>query len=324
MLLIKNSFISSTILSCLLCPLLAQATGANVFLGENKQEYAINSGVNHDLSSLFIGGDYIGGYTIYAGRMTAVRLDVGRTGLGSLNQVNGLVEVTSENLGWKAQGIYTQEGGTNRIFDILYMGSYDSGDGTYYLNDGILVAGNEIRVGNGGKATFYQNGGLNTSYDMTLGYYSAANAYYEQNDGEVQVDNDLKVGRSGIGTYLQDGASSIVHITDDLSIGTNYSGDGRYDLLAGELTIDHNMSVGEYGNGNFFQGDTPSINASGPLVNVDSTLYIADDSSLSTGTYTLNSGFLTTGSEQIGDEGNGRFTQNGGSHTVNGSVYIGQ
>lgn len=53
-------------------------------------------------------------------------------------------------------------------------------------------------------------------------------------------------------------------------------------------------------------------------------LSLGNNTSTSTGTYTLNNGFLTVSMEEyIGNNGSGLFFQDGGTHTLTGAMYVG-
>ncbi len=314
----------SLVLGCLLQAPLVHAQGASVVLGDTAPETVINPGVTHNLNLLYIADPFASSYTLQGGgSLNATRIDVGRTGRGRLLQESGTVNATSFNLGWQAVGIYNQNAGTNTVSDVLYMGSYDSGDGRYNLNAGTLST-RELRVGNGGIGTFTQTEGLNeSSGDIVIAYYGSQGVYYHSG-GNVEAGYNLVVGRSGQAAYYQSG-NSVVSVGNDLLIGRNYAGSGDYVISSGILAVADDLSVGVYGAGGFFQGETPDpYDIDSIDVRVGGILYLGDDATSASGDYTLNRGTLETYQEQIGDAGRGRFFQDGGSHLVRTSMYIGQ
>lgn len=148
------------------------------------------------------------------------------------------------------------------------------------------------------------------------------------------------IGVNGSGTHTQSVGTNIVQ--NYLILGQNAGSNGSYFLSgSGSLTA-NNVAVGLHGNGTFTQTSgshqsnllTIATEATGAYdqsggTNVTTTLYIGNASG-SSGSYNLSStGSLTVGfnsiygNEFIGWFGTGNFTQTGGTHTVNGSLDVG-
>jgi hypothetical protein len=90
-------------------------------------------------------------------------LALGQNALGDGSIViesGGELAVTADlAVGWSGTGVITQNGGSNRPYDVI-VGSQPGSVGTYNLIEGSLTAHNE-HIGGGGSGRFNQFGGTN-------------------------------------------------------------------------------------------------------------------------------------------------------------------
>ena len=178
----------------------------------------------------------------------------------------------------------------------LFVGN--GGNGSFNLNNGSLTTTNTF-IGNGGVGTFTQTGGTHTV------------------NGTPGATGNLFVGYTSNGTYNQSGGSTIAPA---IGVGVVAGSVGNYNLSGGSLT--GGLVLGYGGQGHFTQSNTDGAST----VTVNNNLHLGELTS-SSGSYTLDGGSLqVTGAnknEIIGVGGAGTFTQNGGSHSVDGVLSLG-
>ncbi|MGC1186376.1 MAG: PEP-CTERM sorting domain-containing protein [Candidatus Acidiferrales bacterium] len=285
-------------------------TGGTVNILPNLSEDA-NQPTGTLSSGLYVGLNGTGTYNLSGGGT----LQVGGffTSGQSTSQAAG-----NEYIGYNAgsNGIFNQSGGNNLLGQYsnptdpfsgstggnLYVGYL--GNGTYNLSGGILanvLGTNEyIGYGPGSVGTFNQTGGFNggvagtsqppdyTISQLYVGYMGHGNYTLGVPNGSPS-NPELAANLEYIGTLGFDSA------TDKQIAGT-----GNFVQDSGENFASDELIVGNEGN---FSG----VNFG--LLNPQ-------------GTYTLNGGQLSAGSEIIGDQSAGYFVQTGGSNTTQ-SLEIG-
>lgn len=143
-------------------------------------------------------------------------------------------------------------------------------------------------------------------------------------DGEVIFDwAGLRVGtaESGTKTGTVDQSASILNVNGIAYVGDGDGATGIYNLSNGTL----NAKWERIG----FGGGTGTLNQTGGTHNISGNLYVGDgthNGSISDGTYNLSAmGVISVnGAEYIGaNGGEGTFNQAGGTHEVNGNLFIG-
>ena len=221
-------------------------------------------------------------------------------------------------------GTFTQLGGSNivsgRNDSTILLGTFAGDTGIYNLNGGtVTVSGVDARlnVGHNGEGIFNHLSGNVSAFDIFIGRNGGSNGLYDLSNGTLTATDDLRVARGGIGKLLQTGENSVVTVGDDLDIALNGGSRGEYHLEGGSVVVNGGLSVGTNGDGKFFQSAGTSLRVAG-------SMDLGDDDSDARGEFTFDSGFLTVGSEQLGDEGTGIFNHLAGTHTVLGNVAVGQ
>jgi autotransporter-associated beta strand protein len=304
------------------------------YAGYNGTGSFIQSGGTNTVSSyLYLGynSGSMGTYTLNGGSLglssTAGALYVGNYGAGN----------------------FTQSGGTNTVAGTLYLGYYSSSGGTFTLNStGALSAAN-LYLGNYGTGTFNQTGGTNTvSGSLDVGYNTGGSGTYNLNGGSLGLSSAagaLSVGNYGPGSFTQSGGTNTV--ANILYVG--YDSGGTYTLNTGTLALTSTTTgklwVGEYAAGNFTQyGGTTTIagnmyvgglSASGTCSisggslslistgNSNGNLYLGFNNGESSTLNLSSTGFVLAPTEYVGYEGNGSFTQTGGTNSVSKYLYLG-
>ncbi len=317
-----------------------QSGGTNagrLFLGENS-----GSSGTYNLSDgqLLTPYEYIGfsgsgtfnqtGGTNEVGYEFELGSSSGSSGTYSLS--DGQLRSSYEVVGFSGSGTFNQTGGTNTLTSVgqLILGSYMGGTGTYNLSGGQLIAfGENIIAG-----TFNQSGGSNSigtrtsdPFPLYLGYNSGNNGTYNlsgDSTSTLTTGNEY-IGYGGTGTFNQSGGSHTIGTTtspSNLYLGYNSGSTGTYNLsgdpTTSTLTVNGNEYIGYNGTGTF--------NQSGGSHTVGGDLYLGYSAG-STGTYNLSgdpttSTLTVNGTEYIGYNGTGTFTQSGGTNA--GRLFLGE
>ncbi len=240
------------------------------------------------------------------------------TGSGTYILSGGALSAGYEPIGLNGIGIFTQSGGTNSTTGDVALGRDSGSSGTYELNGGSLSVGGNEYSGSHGSGSFSNSGGTNTvAGSLTVGNASGSTGTYTLSDaGSLSLSGDENIGYSGSGAFTQTGGTNAV--SGDLYLGNNSGARGSYNLSAG-LLDPADEYVGYSG--------TASITQSGGTNTVTGDLYLGLVST-GNGTYNLSdsgsgSSFSVGGSEYIGFDGSGAFTQSGGTHTVSGDLNLG-
>jgi len=247
------------------------------------------------------------------------------TGTVVLNDTSS-INASTEVIGDRGTGQFTQNGGTNTISGTLVLGNggVTGNSGTYNLNGGQLSAVNEI-VGYGGTGFFNQNGGTNTiSGQLTLGSQAGSGSTggllsvdntYTLSDGNLSAAN-MVVGDGGHGTFNQNGGTNT--ISGQLILGNQGGGGGVYNLR-GTAALEAGTEIFGSGGG--------SYNQTGGTNTVQGDLTAAQTVN-SSGSYNLsgNDALLKVGgNENLGVEDNTRieFIQRGGNNEITGNLNVG-
>lgn len=197
--------------------------------------------------------------------------------------------------------LYTLSGeASSAIFNNLFVGGF--GQGVFQQNDGIVEINGELKVGDG------------PNLDPERRY-----GRYEIYGGQVLAHNNFVVGGGnesfpdepgGLGSVVQDGTTSIINIDNDLIVGQAGSiggGTGSYTLFSGSLNVNRDTRIGD---GSTIVGGTGSFSLDSGTHNTNG-LFIGSGSG--NGTYNLFNGVLNAGITYIGEGGEARFGQQGGT-----------
>lgn len=201
-------------------------------------------------------------------------------------------------IGKDGTGTFTQYGGEFQFSGAMYLGDQVGGVGLYSMEGGSIVAGPISRGGIvlgewGGMGYFDQSGGSVSIQDLTLGR-QASQGY--TGDDDIYVDPF-----KGYGEYTLSGEESSLNVAGAFTVG--HEGEGTFDQSGGMVTTD-SLTIGGEG----IDED-----------NYDSPIY-------GTGTYHLSGdGILHVLQDEIiglGSGSSGTFNQSGGTHTVDGALYV--
>lgn len=138
-------------------------------------------------------------------------------------------------VGYDADGLITQTGGTHRSKD-LSLGGKPGASGVYLLSGGDLAVQDDEVVGVQGAALFVQTGGLHQVLsDLRLGCWPGSTARYELQGGVLTTGWYGTYESGSAGTFVQTGGAHTV--TGGLVLGSEWGGLGSYLLSGGELTV---------------------------------------------------------------------------------------
>jgi hypothetical protein len=139
------------------------------------------------------------------------------------------------------------------------------------------------------------------------------------NGGTFATTGAETYGSAGSGQVTQTGGTH--NVGANLVLAVNYKTAGAYLLQGGSLNVTGTAYVGYNGQGVFNQ--TGGACTVGGDLNIG-TSASSDGIYIPNGSYTLGgSGSLTIyGNEYVGDSANGTFTQNGGTHTITGTLTL--
>ncbi len=251
------------------------------------------------------------------------------SGSSVLDVTNGVT------VGDYGEGSFTQTGASHTVGTDLCIGHMPGSDGEYSLGSGgTLTVHGDMDVGYVGTGRFTQTSGT-TTVDGALGIgpaYTGSPPDVTSGEGTLTLAGGIldtggtMVGGFGTGTVTQTGGDHDVHGVLTLGSGSNTNpdaplGDGTYDLSGtGELTVDAAAMVGKYGTGAVVQD--------GGTAHFKNLLYLGfthDDWYRADGSYTLSgtADLVVDGTQHIGYDADGTFTQTGGTHTAGSDVYLG-
>ena len=325
----------------------SNTVGSNLFVGTQggTGSYSQSGGSLTVSGDLYLGNSdkASGSYNLSDGSLSVGGNEyVGNSGSGAFTQTGGTHTVTGDFyvgnasgssgtyilssgslstgdsiIGNSGTGTFTQSGGTHTVDDgtgngELWVGA-PGGSGAYSLSGGSLaVKGSEYLGAGGGTGTFTQSGGSHTvSVDLFLGAYSGTGTY-TLNNGLLAVSGFEYLAS---GTFTQSGGS---HTAQIIILGPGST--GIYNLSGGSLQTSGGESIGDGGRGIFNQSGGTNI-VSGLSLGTD-----AYTGSAGTGAYNLSGGSLQSyyGAYIGVDGGSGTFTQGDGTHTISGSLYLGE
>lgn len=298
-----------------------------------------------NIPSVYVGysSTRTGTYNLSGGTFTTQTLVVGYNGTGVLNKTGGTLNATtyvalasgtsaaaSVTLGggslttpnlYVYAGTLTQSGSgtTTTVGSSLYLGYASGRTGTYNLNGGTLATTYSY-VGHYGTGNFTQSAGTHTaSYNLIVGNNAGSTGAYTQTGGTVNGSYE-SVGSAGTGTYTQ---SAGTHNVSSLVVGDD--GKGTFTLSGGTLTGNSSstLSVGPEGTG--------TVNHSGGTASFPTMFmsYLGGTSTYNlsgTGTLTVSGNAYHGYGHAYGygyGTGPASFNQSGGTHNVNGNLYVG-
>ncbi len=266
----------------------------------------------------------------------------GTTGTYTLDVTN-LFTASNESIGYQGTGTFNQTAGTNTVTNTLYLGSTTGSSGTYNLTGGTLDVQGYITGGAGTNALNIDGGTLTDNWkgisvgNFNVGYEAGTFGNFTQSSKVIQATTE-SIGYYGTGTFNQTGGMNYAGSLylgggpDWAGTGSPGTGSGTYNLSGGTLVVYNNASVGYNGSAAFYQtGGTAAIGGNlylggGP----DPTGY--DNPGGGSGIYVLSNGTLAvgtssynpygTGSIYVGYNGNGIFSQTGGTLTTN-NLFVG-
>jgi fibronectin-binding autotransporter adhesin len=218
--------------------------------------------------------------------------------------------------GGDSTGTINHSAGTLTITDTAALGINAGSMGTYNLSgSGTLSIGGTIVIGQSGTGVFNQTGGTLSAPRLDLGEVNGGTGTYNLSGNGQLTAAEQYVGFGSQGTFNQTGGTNSA--SNFLEIGGN-AGSSGYVLSGGTLST-ANEYVG--------YGSTGTFTQNGGSHSVSNALYIGyldgTTGNTGTGTYTLNSGTLTTPRTNVGYVGTGTFNQTGGTHTINGFLAVG-
>ena len=277
-----------------------------------------------------------GTVTVSGSTQTCGNLTLGDTnGSGNVQMTGGSLAGGTDFVGASGAGSFAQTGGTAGA-GYLWLGYGSGSSGTYNLSGGSLLVSYSIVGGASAIGSFTQSGGTATAGNLYLGGFpysglaSGSGTYNLSGSGLLSAGNEQVgiVGSlfSGTGSFTQSGGTNSV--SQQLNVH-GFSVGGSYNLSGGYLNTGA-ITVGEYGTGTFNQsGGTVNTGASGGL-------YLGgyQQSSGSSGTYSLSGGSLYSSQEYVGYAARnsqnfsaGTFIQSGGTNSVGtshlaGSLYV--
>lgn len=175
-----------------------------------------------------------------------------------------------------------QSGGKIEVF---YAGLNLTGpDTTYELQDGTLLALDQVLNGKNGTTRFIQTGGLNDALSPSGGGYGRGElrvglegpnqSYYELRGGDLQTRSSWVGAYRGNGVFVQTAGTH--HAVDILGIAAQQMGQGGYELTGGALAVDKQLTIGSEGPGELaIVGADASADAGDLLVGEQGTLTFA-------------------------------------------------
>jgi hypothetical protein len=298
---------------------LAQAQGAMSITGTEYVGFAgtgalnLSAGSQTFTSSSFGNGLYLGFNSGASGTVTL-------SGTAVLNLSNSLLE---EYIGYSGNGAFLQSGGSNTTF-YLTMGYNASGtnvgSGVYTQTGGTLNVTSGEYVGYSGNGVVNQSGGFNTAASLFIGSNAngtnaaASGVYSMSNGASLSVTNSFLVGLSGSGTFNQTGGNATA--SSGITLASSPGGTGVVNLSGGTFTSP-TLTIN---NASAFHQTGGTVN----LSSINNALLIGN--ATATATYTLdgaNSTLSVTGSELVGNGGNGTLVQTAGVNTAN-TLLVGQ
>ncbi|MBC8096949.1 MAG: hypothetical protein H7Y43_14170, partial [Akkermansiaceae bacterium] len=238
---------------------------------------------------------------------------------GGVINKSGDVFVISDG-GWNGLGTrvgtVTQSGGTVNSSSELWVGNFDTGDGTYILSGGSITNSNWFAVGRDrAKGTLIMSGGSITKNGGGNFYVGEGNGGVGQFDftgGTINCDNEFWLANGGTSLAIANmSGSASLSVNNWLAIGRN-GGNGTWNLTNGTInkTGSGNIAIGAGG------GSVGTLNQHGGTLNntsnPNSITYLAE--AAGNGTWNMNGGTANLGVLQFcqAGAGIGALNLNGG------------
>lgn len=254
------------------------------------------------------GGSFNAGNALYLGLQTG--------GEGHYNlQLGTLAAGADLVVGYAGNGVFTQAGGSTTAARYLSLGALLGGTGAYDQSAG-TNSSTYLTIGTRGTGTYTQSGGTNTvAGGMWMGELGAAQGTYNLTGGALNNASFLAVGNQGVGIFNHSGGT---HSVDAFLMAmASPSSVGTYNLSDTGVLVARSEVVGQLGAATFQQ--------TGGSNSVGEDLFVGYNTG-SNGAYNLGgTGSLTVGAGGnaiIGNEGQGAFTQSGGTFTVANALYL--
>jgi hypothetical protein len=234
---------------------------------------------------------------------------------GSFNLTNGYVAGANMWLGGTNNGYVNQDSGLVSL-DSLSLGSdlyynYPNDNGTYVLQSGWLIVGSHEQVGQGGPGTLTQNGGTNSTGNLSVAYGN-----YNKNGGSLFAGELLVNPPSGPlpPSAAMTHAGGITVITNDLHLFS--PGSGQHPGVA-----TFNMFNGSLSANSLLLQHASAFNQSNGTVKVIAEVTLDGGGGFGNyGSYYLYGGSLYTSNMAVGFAG--FFEQAGGTCVVTNTFSI--
>ncbi len=244
----------------------------------------------------------------------------GVTGTYSLSGTGAITVNADETVGSAGSGTFTQSAGTNTITGNLNLGLFGTGNGTYTTSGGTMSAVGIYVGGHGGGAggtgTLNVNTGATVTASGTLKIYNSGSNVVNLSGGTLNAGS-LDTGGNASRLNWSTGTLNITNST--LSIESGGALGATLTLGAGKsLSTNGLQIIGAAGTGSVIQ--TGGTNTAGALAS-SGNLFIGMNAG-SNGSYALSgSGQLVSNNNvNVGYEGDGTFTQTGGTATIGTGV----
>lgn len=230
--------------------------------------------------------------------------------------------------GQQTTGALFIQGGSLTATTSFGAGAATNSNGTINLSGGTVTSTTSTVFGLLGTGTLRQTGGIFDASQATQATYLGQ---FANSVGDVTLSGassqflskDLVIGDRGAGYFTQFNgthtASGAVILGQNANTAGTANGTGTYTLNGGTFTANGGTNIGFSGKGIFNQtGGT--YNASNATAST-----VLGESAGGTGTVTLGGlgSVFRTKEEIIGDYGNGSFVQNGGTHTISSTFFMG-
>lgn len=302
--------------------------------------YELNAGVLNS-GDVEIGN---GGFVQLAGTHTAAAVLLGASipGRGTYTMSGGTLTTGSIRVGALGHGVFRQSAAAVVSTDGVVVGDLHGTPSLYELSGAATLTALQENIGMYADGTFNQSAGSNTATrEMRLGFATGVVGTYNLTGGTLRVGSDSAADTAVDTMVVGDQSSGIFnHSAGSVRI------DGPRAGLDGILTLGRSAGLGTYNlsgtgalfaaeenigfhNGPFTPGGTGEFNQTGGTHTVRRNLYIGAAVN-ATGRYTLSGGVLTVGADgqsgrtHVGYASTGTFTQQGGTHSMSGHLFIGE
>ena len=231
-------------------------------------------------------------------------------------------------------GTVTQTDAVVNVDSTFILGNATGSSGSYVLNSGLLITGDDAAVGYNGVGVFTQIAGIVTvgtldthrlvvgSGGNGVGSYTLTGA-----DSLLQIAGELSVGFSGTGVFIQNNGTVLA---DHLEVGASGGSDGSYLIKDGLLKTTNNAGSGDLDEGINQIGDSNAGNAwfrqEGGVVDFATALTVGENNGgAGPCFYEMAGGSLLIGEHlELGNGGGkGTFDMTGGDVVVGTNVLMG-